>query len=36
MEFITIAQEKELNKISTIHSNEQSKAKGFFPKRKMQ
>ncbi len=34
MEFMTKPQEKELNKISNIHSNEKSKAKGFFPKRK--
>ncbi len=34
MEFITNAQTKALNKIATIHSNEKSKAKGAFPKRK--
>lgn len=33
MEFITIAQEKALNEKATIFANEQSKAKGFFPKR---
>ncbi len=34
MEFITKYQDNEINKISNIHSNDKSKAKGFFPKRK--
>ncbi len=34
MEFITDAQKNEINKISKIKSNEFSKAKGVFPKRK--
>ncbi len=34
MEFITNAQRKAINKASTINSNEFSKAKGVFPKRK--
>lgn len=34
MKLMTNPQEKALNKISSIHSNEKSKAKGFFPKRK--
>ncbi len=34
MEFITKYQQKELNKIAKFQSNECSKAKGFFPKRR--
>ncbi len=34
MEFITVAQQKAINEISTIKSNEKSKSKGFFPKRR--
>ncbi len=34
MKFMTIAQEKALNKLATIHANEMSKDKGKFPKRR--
>ncbi len=34
MEFLTIPQEKEINKISTIVADDNAKKKGYFPKRK--
>ncbi|MFI3212550.1 MAG: 4Fe-4S binding protein [Eubacteriales bacterium] len=34
MEFMTKPQEKELNKLAVLYANEESKAKGVFPKRR--